>query len=746
MLTFSCANYLTIAKVTNNKKSYKAYAMLKQLDLTGFELISNPNLPDDFDYKNFAQKLFSSLKCDLELKSKVLDKFTSLSERQITKLLKVLTNEAETFSRSYMREEDLAEVRKLEIRACETFLNLCLIHRNQAITPSTHFKAFDDISLKGSIQLISFESGKILFEESDDDQNRLIKVDLATGAISIHDGFHESHKVCKDTTQYGVSHNGTVTKINLDSQHIKANSDPFLVNKSIITIKLIKGDRILVATTDSLLLFDAENLELLSLLELKYQPHSLFQLENENAFLLLGENNQIEIVSYSNNNELKPIHLKNLTAFQGNTPLMTFCAKYKTLIWVAKSGLIEFWVILNNELIPLNTIKVESEITKIECMDHFLAITGESNSYVYDLERELLVNIVDACPGQEVQLGQIDERLFLFIETAYSALHAIELSSHDWQIHQLAQLAESALKIIYSKEGEVIALMPTGVVVAYLQPTTAEEKTERPQTPNMTNAKITTANMTLDESIKESLNYDSSNQIIKAFISSSFLDFQEERTLFHRTILPALNKELFPHKLALHAMDMMYGANEAVIQKNTTLEVCLAEIDVCQSNHVAPYFIGFIGERYGTILPPQKIKKLTFELICDNADKSHLSVLKTHYILDKNETDLAYVLTGSLKESIKNKIVEVLVQCTQHSSIPCLRLFYNHQLVSITEKEVNHALSFDIPEGVMFFIKRGSNNIEQEDYETQKQNQLKKEYKDYRAISPTMTTSMTLSI
>ena len=91
------------------------------------------------------------------------------------------------------------------------------------------------------------------------------------------------------------------------------------------------------------------------------------------------------------------------------------------------------------------------------------------------------------------------------------------------------------------------------------------------------------------------------SRTVRVFLSSTFRDFAEERDLLVRTIFPELRRRCRERQVELVDVDLRWGITEEEAQNGSVLSICLAEID-----RARPYFMGFIGERYGWV--PEKDK------------------------------------------------------------------------------------------------------------------------------------------
>lgn len=88
---------------------------------------------------------------------------------------------------------------------------------------------------------------------------------------------------------------------------------------------------------------------------------------------------------------------------------------------------------------------------------------------------------------------------------------------------------------------------------------------------------------------------------VRVFLSSTFRDFAEERDLLVRKVFPELRRKCRERQVELVDVDLRWGITEKEAQQGKVLPICLAEIDRSR-----PWFMGFIGERYGWV--PEKEK------------------------------------------------------------------------------------------------------------------------------------------
>lgn len=91
------------------------------------------------------------------------------------------------------------------------------------------------------------------------------------------------------------------------------------------------------------------------------------------------------------------------------------------------------------------------------------------------------------------------------------------------------------------------------------------------------------------------------SRTVRIFLSSTFRDFAEERDLLVRKVFPELRRKCRERQVELVDVDLRWGITEKEAQQGKVLPICLAEIDRSR-----PWFMGFIGERYGWVPAPDQ--------------------------------------------------------------------------------------------------------------------------------------------
>ncbi len=93
----------------------------------------------------------------------------------------------------------------------------------------------------------------------------------------------------------------------------------------------------------------------------------------------------------------------------------------------------------------------------------------------------------------------------------------------------------------------------------------------------------------------------SESREIRVFLSSTFRDFNEERRLLASQVFPKLNRQARKRGVELVEVDLRWGVTQQQAEDGHALEICLQQIERCK-----PYFIGMLGDSYGSLTPPQR--------------------------------------------------------------------------------------------------------------------------------------------
>jgi nephrocystin-3 len=132
------------------------------------------------------------------------------------------------------------------------------------------------------------------------------------------------------------------------------------------------------------------------------------------------------------------------------------------------------------------------------------------------------------------------------------------------------------------------------------------------------------------------------NRQLRVFLSSTFKDMHLERDYLNKHIFPEVAKEAYQRGVYFSAIDLRWGITEEEVNQGDVIRICLEEIDRCR-----PFFIGFLGERYGWVPQNHDIKN-NEELL------NSFPMIHDGLIQNKSITEME-ILHGVLESKIKIK-------------------------------------------------------------------------------------------
>jgi hypothetical protein len=93
------------------------------------------------------------------------------------------------------------------------------------------------------------------------------------------------------------------------------------------------------------------------------------------------------------------------------------------------------------------------------------------------------------------------------------------------------------------------------------------------------------------------------------FVTSTFSDMHAERDWLRERVFPVLEERLRARRCHLEVIDLRWGVetvslSEEQAKEFLVLKVCLEEIERSR-----PFLVGLLGERYGTVMPEQRVRR-----------------------------------------------------------------------------------------------------------------------------------------
>lgn len=147
------------------------------------------------------------------------------------------------------------------------------------------------------------------------------------------------------------------------------------------------------------------------------------------------------------------------------------------------------------------------------------------------------------------------------------------------------------------------------------------------------------------------------------FISSTFIDMDVERDIVKFEVIPALNQMFNKRGVNIQAIDLRYGINTSGLSEDEAsdkvLNVCMKSID-----RARPFFIGFVGNRYGWIPSPERWQDFYSQL-----DGEQKAILRESTGMSITEMEILY--SGLFfDDSSKNRYLFFIRDCISNEDIP----------------------------------------------------------------------------
>jgi tetratricopeptide (TPR) repeat protein len=144
----------------------------------------------------------------------------------------------------------------------------------------------------------------------------------------------------------------------------------------------------------------------------------------------------------------------------------------------------------------------------------------------------------------------------------------------------------------------------------------------------------------------------------RVFISSTFADMKEERSILQKEVFPKLQKYCESKGARFQAVDLRWGVTETSQLEQKTIDICLGEVKRCQKISPKPNFIILLGNRYGWQPVPSKIPHFEMEEIMRNLSSDEKDLLDKWYKLDENAIPAEFILQPREGENIEYTIWE----------------------------------------------------------------------------------------
>jgi hypothetical protein len=242
----------------------------------------------------------------------------------------------------------------------------------------------------------------------------------------------------------------------------------------------------------------------------------------------------------------------------------------------------------------------------------------------------------------------------------------------------------------------------------------------------------------------------------RLFLSSTFNDLRAERDKLQAEVFPRLRKYCEDRGFSFQAIDLRWGVSSEAGFDQKTMQICLDEVKRCK-NSLNPHFAIMLGERYGWIPLPAKVKKEEFETVKKailgkySSNQDIIDMINYWYRLDTNSINQEYVLQIRTNEyedwnkwgHVENTLRECFMSVVKNELKDILNNRQKAKYIkSATEQEIIEGLfnNIDVAKHNIYFYNRDFTNI---DTITPKQfEELEKKDKEYRKQDSTYTVTI----
>lgn len=184
---------------------------------------------------------------------------------------------------------------------------------------------------------------------------------------------------------------------------------------------------------------------------------------------------------------------------------------------------------------------------------------------------------------------------------------------------------------------------------------------------------------------------------VSVFLSSTFKDMNLERSYLAINIFPSLRKEYIKRGVDFSWIDLRWGITDEDAEKGLVVPKCLRSIDDCK-----PYFIGIIGDYYGTSLTKEEIENLDISstekaelLNYINESENGISITEIeiiHGVLKSPDAQAVFYLKEL--EDIKDYRIKRLVATIKNSGFP----YYSYTNAEDLGEKVREQIRSFIPD------------------------------------------------
>lgn len=135
----------------------------------------------------------------------------------------------------------------------------------------------------------------------------------------------------------------------------------------------------------------------------------------------------------------------------------------------------------------------------------------------------------------------------------------------------------------------------------------------------------------------------STSKTFRLFISSTFVDFKDERNILQNEVFPEIKDYCRSHGYNFEPIDLRWGVSQEDGLDHKAMEICIKEVKKA-FNYPKPNFLAMLGNRYGWIPAPTEIESTYYLKLLENISNEEKELLEKWYIEDLNVLPNKYIL------------------------------------------------------------------------------------------------------
>lgn len=129
----------------------------------------------------------------------------------------------------------------------------------------------------------------------------------------------------------------------------------------------------------------------------------------------------------------------------------------------------------------------------------------------------------------------------------------------------------------------------------------------------------------------------------RLFISSTFVDFRDERNILQNEVFPEIKDYCKSHGYNFEPIDLRWGVSKEDGLDHKAMEICIKEVKKA-FNYPKPNFLAMLGNRYGWIPAPTEIESIYYFKLLEDISNEEKELFEKWYIEDLNILPNKYIL------------------------------------------------------------------------------------------------------